>query len=195
MIIMTFWTKIRKGRLFGSRIKSTKECSLQATLLVAALAFPSISLADQLAVATVVYGHMTPDRVVSVYRDAYAKSGLVRFSRRITDKEVYPGNKQRMIEIIRLSKPSSRRDNEYVLFSIDAYTKDGICIDCAVSKVDYSFKNYEEDWRATRRIRQALGQSLAPVCDATCPASVKDWVNNKSDEAPVHDTHRAHPDH
>lgn len=186
-----------KRKFCGSRILGIIGYSAAASLLLASISFPLISLADhgQLRTPEVVYRHMTPEKVVSIYRDAYAKSGMVRFSRRIIYTEAFTDHEKKIREEIRFSKPSSEGGHEYASFYLDAYSKDGICMDCVVTREGYSFHSYEQDWRAIRRIRHGLGQSLAPACNTACPASVEDWINGKSDKTPVPDINQYPPGH
>jgi len=166
-----------------------------ALLLFSTLVVSNDSWANQLSPPDVEYSHLAPERVLSVYRDAYAKSGLVQFSRRVISNEVFSGGRRRVSEEILISKPIHKGNEEHVRFYFDAYTRNDVCINCVISMEGYSFKNYEEDWRAIRRIRQSLGQNLAPVCNTACPASVEDWINSKSDKTPAPDIHQYPPGH
>ena len=168
-------------------------CSATTAFLLACASLPSISSAIQPMVPKVVYKHLPPDKVISAYRDAYARAGMTRISRHIERTQTFADKSQEFREEIRFSKPPNGGHEEYASFYLQAYTRNGVCLDCAVTRDAYSFGSYADDWRATRKIRQVLGQSLPPVCDTACPASVEDWINGKSDKIPIPDAYPRSP--
>lgn len=170
-------------------------CSATLALLFVCASLSSISSATQLAVPNVVYRHMSPVKVISVYRDAYAREGMTRISRHIDRRQTFADKSQEFREEIRFSKPANDGHEEYASYYLEAFTKNGICLDCVITRDAYSFGNYADDWQATRRIKQSLGQSLHPVCDAACPVSVEDWINGKSDKLPAPSALPSPPSH
>lgn len=108
-------------------------------------------------------------------------------STHIEASQTFPDKERQLIEIIQFSYPKNnvKNKNGSTSFSIDAYTKNGICIECAVVRQTFSSEAYQADWRATKEIRQSLGKSGAPMCPTSCPASVEEWINDKSDKKSI----------
>lgn len=163
----------------GSR--KTKLCTTIAILLLVT-SIPLRVNAFRIMAPRTIYTHIDLKKLISIYRNSYKKIGMKDMSTQIEARQTFSDREKQLIETIQFSYPKNKVKNKNgsTSFSIDAYTKNGMCIECVVVRQTFSSEAYQADWRATKYIRQALGKSGAPMCPTACPASVEEWINDKT---------------
>lgn len=121
----------------------------------------------------VTYTRLPFDKVIGVYRDAYAHTGMTVMTVATESRRRNADGSIDIIGTYGFAYPTSARKRGKtggIVFTVRALRKRGICIECSFSCRYYS-ADLAADGKATAEIRHRLGQSLPAVTDGSPPPS------------------------